>query len=57
VVRVFRALEPLWLPQQKAFQGCKSWIEVPSAWPEILEPVLSDTAYAAQRDAVLAILR
>jgi hypothetical protein len=53
VVRVHKLTTPLTLPVTADMGGCKSWIELPldfEAQPSA--PVLSDSAFAAQRAAL-----
>jgi CDP-diacylglycerol--glycerol-3-phosphate 3-phosphatidyltransferase len=58
VVRVYRLAEPRTLPWTRAFDGCKSWVEIPVDWADqALQPVLSDAEYNTRRGQLLAILQ
>ena len=54
-VRVWRAEEPIVMPDSPHFAGCRSWVELPRDLPtENLHPVLTDEQAAEQLQAVLA---
>lgn len=50
LLRVYALVQPLQIPIEQAYIGCKSWIELGTAIPEesSLVPVLSDEAFAAR---------
>ncbi len=51
-VRVFRLREPLELPMQDAYAGCKSWVQLAETVSlKEAEPVLSDAAFEQRRAA------
>jgi hypothetical protein len=54
VVRIYRAFPPMTLTLTKAFGGCRSWIDVPTAFPEKLTAVLAETDFQQQRAEILA---
>lgn len=57
VVRVHKLAEPVVLPWEKAFDGCKSWVELPLDWEERpFAPVLDDAAFQAVRERIGAVL-
>lgn len=57
VVRVHRLKEPVVLPWEKAFDGCKSWVELPLDWEgRPAAPVLDDAAFLALRERLSAVL-
>ncbi|NHW36978.1 DUF1802 family protein [Paenibacillus aceris] len=50
LLRVYKLAEPLHIPIEQAYIGCKSWIELGAETPpeSSLVPVLSDEEFAAQ---------
>ncbi|NOV01383.1 DUF1802 family protein [Paenibacillus planticolens] len=50
LLRVYKLAEPLHIPIEKAYIGCKSWIELGAETPHesALIPVMSDEEFAAQ---------
>lgn len=55
VVRVFRINLPHLLAPAPAYEGCKSWIEVPVDWSQdIVSPVVSAEEFATRRSRILA---
>ena len=55
VVRVYRINVPHLLAPSPAYDGCKSWIEVPAEWvQDIAVPVVSTEEFATRRSQVLA---
>ncbi len=57
VVRVHKLAEPAVLPWDKAFDGCKSWVELPLDWEDRpFVPVLDDAALEALRGRISAAL-
>lgn len=50
LVRVWRRRDPHRIVESPAMEGCRSWVELPEPLEgEALEPVLSDTAFEAER--------
>jgi hypothetical protein len=56
LVRVYAAAEPLRVPETTAMAGCKSWVPLPSPASAVVQPVLSDEAFAAAASAVCTAL-
>jgi hypothetical protein len=57
LLRTYRLPEPMTLPLQPGYGGCKSWVQLERPVPLLGAPVLDDGAYAARRAAVRAALR
>jgi hypothetical protein len=55
-VRVFRINPPVLLPMEKAFGGCRSWIELPEIEPTALVSVLSDEEHESRKSHFSEIL-
>jgi hypothetical protein len=53
VLRVYALEEPVLLPNDDSFAGCKSWLQIPSIDSGTLRPVLTDEQFEEQIDAVL----
>lgn len=53
IVRVHRTDIPHRLAPAKAYEGCRSWIEVPLDWPAA-HPIMTDNDFAIVRDRILA---
>jgi CDP-diacylglycerol--glycerol-3-phosphate 3-phosphatidyltransferase len=55
IVRVSRVNLPHRLAPAAAYEGCKSWIEVPTDWtPDIAAPVVRQEEFATRRSRILA---
>ena len=55
IVRVFQINLPHRLAPSSAFDGCKSWIEVPVDWSQdIAHPVVANEEFATRRSRILA---
>jgi CDP-diacylglycerol--glycerol-3-phosphate 3-phosphatidyltransferase len=55
IVRVSRVNLPHRLTPAPAYEGCKSWIEVPADWtPDIASPVVRSEEFATRRSRILA---
>ena len=55
IVRVSRISLPHQLAPSSAYDGCKSWIEVPADWTQdISAPVVRDEEFATRRSQILA---
>jgi CDP-diacylglycerol--glycerol-3-phosphate 3-phosphatidyltransferase len=55
IVRVSRINLPHLLAPVPAYEGCKSWIEVPADWSQdIVEPVVPGEEFATRRSRILA---
>ncbi|GLX65688.1 DUF1802 family protein [Paenibacillus glycanilyticus] len=47
LLRVYRLEEPVELPMQPAYNGCKSWVKLDEGMPQsVMTPVLSDDEFA-----------
>ena len=55
-VRVYRLEPAVTLPMDKAFGGCRSWIEVPEIGPSAWVSVLSDEEHALRKGVFSEIL-
>jgi hypothetical protein len=58
-VRMFRLPRPIVIPNSPHFDGCRTWVDLPSDPPlttEGLVPVLPDSEFDRQRDRVRAAL-
>lgn len=52
-VRIYRRREPLLIAESPHFAGCRSWVDLPQPLPtEGLKPVLDDTTFSSQRQAI-----
>ena len=57
VVRVWRINLPHRLPPSPAYDGCKSWIDVPADWAgDIAVPVVPPEEFATRRSRILAAI-
>jgi len=57
IVRVSRINLPHRLAPAAAYEGCKSWIEVPADWThDIAEPVVPGEEFATRRSRILAAI-
>ena len=57
LTRAYRLPEPVIVPEERRFRGCRSWVKLADPLPTAgAEPVLSDNAFAAQARAVRAAL-
>jgi len=57
IVRVSRINLPHWLAPSPAYEGCKSWIEVPADWSDdIAAPVVRQEEFATRRSRILAAI-
>jgi len=57
LVRVYRLTLPLWVKLKPEYDGCKSWIELPSDFAdEPAVPVFSNEEFATRRSQLLAKL-
>ncbi len=57
IVRVYRTMPAIVLPDSPHFAGCRSWVELPTAVPTAhLAPVLADTEFTCRRLAIQAAL-
>ena len=56
LVRVYRISEPFILPYAKGYGGCRTWVNLPVAPPEHMEPVMEDHAFGEKRRAIESIL-
>ena len=58
IVRAFKLPEPLVVPYHAEYAGCHSWVPLKDELPlGTGTPVLSDAAFEAQRQAILAVVR
>lgn len=55
-VRVFRIEPAVILPMDKAFGGCRSWIDLPGTAPSSLVPVLGDEEHGRRKDLFSGML-
>ena len=55
-VRVYRLEPAVTLPMEKAFGGCRSWIELPAIDAGALVSVLSDEEYGRRREIFASLL-
>ncbi|MFC5529362.1 DUF1802 family protein [Cohnella yongneupensis] len=53
VLRVYAVDNPLLLPLDESFGGCKSWLQIPPISPSAMHPVLTDEQFDARVDEVL----
>ncbi|MBO9598238.1 MAG: DUF1802 family protein [Cohnella sp.] len=53
VLRVYELEEPVWLPVDESYGGCKSWLRIPSIRLSPKRPVLSDDRFAEMADEAL----
>ncbi len=53
VLRVYVLEEPVWLPVDDSYGGCKSWLRIPSIHTSAMRPVLSDDKFAAKAEEAL----
>jgi hypothetical protein len=57
LLRSYRLPQALVIPWEPAYGGCRSWLELRQAYPvETTQPVLSDTQYHQQVEAIQACL-
>lgn len=59
LVRVTRLAEPWMIPYEKAYGGCRTWIDMPEPPAECLasgSPVLADGAFAERQDEIEEML-
>ena len=56
LVRVYRLTEPFTVPYAKGYGGCRTWVNLPVRPPELMEPVVEDSAFEAARTAIETIL-
>tara|TARA_Y100001933_G_scaffold256223_1_gene300505 strand:+ start:799 stop:1353 length:555 start_codon:yes stop_codon:yes gene_type:complete len=56
LVRVYRLAEPFTVPYAKGYGGCRTWVNLPVPPPELMEPVVEDSAFEAARTAIETIL-
>jgi hypothetical protein len=57
IVRVSRVNLPHRLAPAPAYEGCKSWIEVPADWTrDIATPVVRQEEFATRRSRILAAI-
>ncbi|MFC5452011.1 DUF1802 family protein [Paenibacillus aestuarii] len=54
LLRVHKLEQPLHIPIEQAYLGCRSWIQVQASLPSdiAMTPVLSDSQFAAQADEI-----
>ena len=57
LLRVYRLEEPLIVPNDPAFAGCKSWLRLPLPADAAKRPALSDEAFAEKAERIRAALR
>lgn len=58
LVRVSRLEQPATIPVEDYFNGCRSWVELPSGIPlGALQPVISNERFEEMADAVREVLR
>lgn len=58
LLRTYRLTQPVTIPMEQDYQGCKSWVELKRQVPEQqLEPVLSDEAFASVEQQILELFR
>ena len=55
-VRVYRLEPPVTLPMEKAFGGCRSWIDLPRIDAGALVSVLSDEEHGRRRELFASLL-
>ncbi len=56
LVRVYRLTEPFTVPYAKGYGGCRTWVNLPVRPPELMDPVVEDSAFEAARTAIETIL-
>ena len=56
LVRVYRLTEPFTVPYARGYGGCRTWVNLPVRPPELMEPVVEDSAFEAARTAIETIL-
>ncbi|MGG1519560.1 DUF1802 family protein [Paenibacillus oryzisoli] len=58
LLRVYRLKQPITIPIEQAYMGCKSWIQLGNEAPgdDGLEPVLNDEQFAAQLAEIKRVL-
>ncbi|MEN9469084.1 MAG: hypothetical protein RL630_817 [Verrucomicrobiota bacterium] len=55
--RIYRMSSPWFIPMEKRFGGCRSWVELPAS-PEVsMEPVLSDEENQRRSESLCALLQ
>ena len=54
LLRVYQLSDAVFVPENEQTGGCRSWIELPQPHPCEARPVLSDDAFEARVEAVLA---
>jgi len=57
LLRVYRLEEPLVVPNDPVFAGCKSWLRLPLPSDIAKHPVLSDEAFREKAERIKAALR
>ncbi|WP_028594672.1 DUF1802 family protein [Paenibacillus assamensis] len=56
-IRMYRLDQPISIPVDEAYKGCKSWHHLLPELPQSgFEPILSDEQYAQQKEAIMKVL-
>ncbi len=55
-IRIYRLRTPWRFLNAKAYGGCRSWVDLPEPAPRFEDPVLADTAHAAVRARIEALV-